>query len=127
MVHDDSLYFKLADKEETGFHCDDVDDFDVCSAGSYKIGFTFDLNHYDYHWYRQNPDGFWSHKPSVGLVRDFDFDGNPICNPSYCNRKSHDDVSHEKQGRYGHDYTSKVFYLEVSPILPPLCEAFGDE
>ena len=127
MVHDDSLYFKLADKEETGFHCDDVDDFDVCSAGSYKIGFTFDLNHYDYHWYRQNPDGFWSHKPSVGLVRDFDFDGNPICNPSYCNRKSHDDVSHEKQGRYGHDYTSKVFYLEVSPILPPLCEEFGDE
>ena len=55
------------------------------------------------------------------------FDGNAICNPSYCNRKSHDDVSHEKQGRYGHDYRSKVFYLEVSPILPPLCEAFGDE
>jgi len=40
----------------------------------------------DYHWYRQNIDGTWSHKKGTHAVTNIDDDGNIIYNPETCNR-----------------------------------------
>jgi hypothetical protein len=40
----------------------------------------------DYHWYRQDSDGLWSHKPGEGEVRRLDASGKPITNPEASNR-----------------------------------------
>lgn len=55
------------------------DGYDAADAVSY-------VN--DYHWYRQDEDGFWSHKPGTTLVRKVDASGNPITNPETANRRS---------------------------------------
>ena len=40
----------------------------------------------DYHWYRQDNVGCWSHKPGGSAVRDVDNSGNPITDPQTCDR-----------------------------------------
>lgn len=35
-------------------------------------------------WYRQNPDGTWSHKPGYGAVTNQDASGNIIYDPQVC-------------------------------------------
>jgi hypothetical protein len=40
----------------------------------------------DYHWYRQDKVGCWSHKPGQTAARNTDNSGNPISNPKTCNR-----------------------------------------
>jgi hypothetical protein len=40
----------------------------------------------DYHWYRQDLVGCWSHKPGAGAVTDRDNGGNAIADPRLCNR-----------------------------------------
>jgi hypothetical protein len=42
----------------------------------------------DYHWYRENGDGTWSHKPGHDSARDKDSDGKPITNPQTAARRS---------------------------------------
>jgi hypothetical protein len=40
----------------------------------------------DYHWYRQDKVGCWSHKPGSTAVRNVDNAGNPISDPKTANR-----------------------------------------
>jgi hypothetical protein len=40
----------------------------------------------DYHWYRINSEGFWSHKPGYTPVRNVDNSGNIIRDPVTCDR-----------------------------------------
>ena len=40
----------------------------------------------DYHWYRQDSGGGWSHKPGWGDVTDVDASGNLINDPCKANR-----------------------------------------
>jgi hypothetical protein len=40
----------------------------------------------DYHWYRQDKNGCWSHKPGETPVRNVDNSGNQIADPKTCNR-----------------------------------------
>ena len=40
----------------------------------------------DYHWYRQDNVGCWSHKPGQTAARDVDNAGNAIVDPQTCNR-----------------------------------------
>jgi hypothetical protein len=40
----------------------------------------------DYHWYRQDNVGCWSHKPGQTAVRNVDNAGQPITDPQTCNR-----------------------------------------
>jgi len=40
----------------------------------------------DYHWYRQDHAGCWSHKPGSTAVRNVDNAGNPIADPAKCDR-----------------------------------------
>lgn len=54
----------------------------------WKVALAFDNNGIfgDYHWYRQNDDGTWSHKPGRTAVTNTDNFGNVITNPETCNR-----------------------------------------
>lgn len=45
----------------------------------------------DFHWYRLDVGGSWSHKPGQTPVRDTDNSGNPITDPSNCNRGPYTD------------------------------------
>lgn len=46
---------------------------------------------YDYHWYRQQVEGFWGHKPGGTAARNTDNSGNVIANPETCNRGPYTD------------------------------------
>ena len=52
----------------------------ACLPGFYKIFLALDPKH-DYHWWRQNNDKYWSHKPGSSSVTDIDGDGKKIKNP----------------------------------------------
>jgi hypothetical protein len=43
----------------------------------------------DYHWYRQDSNGCWSHKPGSTAARNVDNSGHIITDPKTCNRGSY--------------------------------------
>jgi hypothetical protein len=51
-----------------------------CPAMSSKIALVVDPGE-DYHFYRQDPDGFWSHKDGGNTVKRYDAEKRPIWNP----------------------------------------------
>ena len=53
----------------------------ICPSNTYKVALVYDTVSCDYHWYRQNSDGTWSHKPGRKPVTNLDDDGNPILDP----------------------------------------------
>jgi hypothetical protein len=57
-----------------------------CPDGSYKGAMVVDPGN-TYHFYRQNADGTWSHKPGVLDVTNIDSDGNKIYFPHNAARK----------------------------------------
>jgi hypothetical protein len=46
---------------------------------------------HDFHWYRQDNVGCWSHKPGSTPVRNYDDSGQPITDPRTCNRGPYTD------------------------------------
>ena len=58
----------------------DSDLIEPCPYGYHKIGLMIDPED-DYHFIRQDPDGYWSHKPGAGEVTKYDFSGRKIVNP----------------------------------------------
>ena len=65
-------------------------DFDTpCKKGFYKGFIALDRKKYDtdYHFYRQDSNKYWSHKPGRTEVINFDASGKLINNPFLANRK----------------------------------------
>ena len=58
---------------------------DKCPAGKSKIALVVHEKQ-DYHFYRQNPDGSWSHKDGSNKVKDFDALKRKIMNPAAASR-----------------------------------------
>ena len=56
-----------------------------CPRGYYKIALVVDPKN-DYHFYRQDADGMWSHKPGGTKVTRLDASGRPIYNPELADR-----------------------------------------
>lgn len=58
----------------------------VSSTGQTKLALVLDLvsTQHDYHWYRQNADGTWSHKPGHLDARNTDYSNNTITDPENC-------------------------------------------
>lgn len=56
-----------------------------CPAGSSKIALVVHPGE-DYHFYRQDQDGWWSHKDGANKVKRFDAQGKPIWNPQTASR-----------------------------------------
>lgn len=61
----------------------------ICPSNTYKVALVYDRDKNDYHWYRQNSDGTWSHKPGRDPVTNVDDKGNPILDPEFA-AKSYD-------------------------------------
>jgi len=61
--------------------------FEEISNDGWKVALCF--NTWDYHWYRLNDDGTWSHKSGKSRVTKRDEDWNIIINPKVCNRGSY--------------------------------------
>ena len=55
-----------------------------CIPGFYKIFLTYGDD--DYHFYKQNSDGYWSDKPGSTDVHNVDASNKRITNPAYANR-----------------------------------------
>lgn len=106
LVHYDRVISKVeSDAEEYGFVFQSIGRYEICPAGTYKVALVIDPNT-DYHWYRQNSDGTWSHKPGPGSVTNLDYSNKIIIDPMECNRK---------QSHYL-NYTVFAGYFAVSPL-----------
>lgn len=59
-----------------------------CGKNSYKVFLALDTKEADtdYHFYRQDSNGFWSHKPGANYVVDTDAQGKKIKNPKEADR-----------------------------------------
>ena len=56
-----------------------------CSAGMSKVAAVVDKG-VDYHWYRQDKNGMWSHKDGSNKVKTYDALKRPIFNPELASR-----------------------------------------
>ena len=70
-------------KDSPGSYLEKFDN--SCLPGFYKIFLALDPKN-DYHWWRQNKDQYWSHKPGSTDVTNVDADGKKIKNPLKANR-----------------------------------------
>lgn len=55
-----------------------------CDPGCWKVALVISPD--DYHWYRQDDDGSWSHKPGHGEATNKDASGNDISDPEAADR-----------------------------------------
>ncbi len=96
------------DAEKLGFEFLPVPKETPCQAGRYKVALCLDDIGYDldYHWYRQNPDGSWPHKPGGESVTNKDSSGRLILDPENCS----------KDYSYTNNYTNFVGFFSVKPL-----------
>ena len=71
-------------KDSPGSYLEKYDN--SCLPGFYKIFLALDPGN-DYHWWRQNKDSYWSHKPGATKVTDLDASNKKIINPLKSDRK----------------------------------------
>ncbi|MCL1873378.1 MAG: hypothetical protein FWF85_04590 [Clostridiales bacterium] len=73
------------------------DEWEKAPAGMYKVALALGTGNLfgkaidDYHWYRQDDTGYWSHKPTtlIGTLPTYrDWDGEKITDPATANRKT---------------------------------------
>ena len=80
----DCKYFRERLKNDSpGSYLEKFDN--ACYPGFYKVFLALDPGN-DYHWWRMNNDGYWSHKPGSTDVIDIDSNGEKINNPLSANR-----------------------------------------
>ena len=82
-VHTDSVYLGL-----TIIEVDSVD-YETHDE-SWLVALVYASDGTDYHWYRRDDDGIWSHKMGVTPVTRWDNSGNAITNPELCDRGIYD-------------------------------------
>ncbi len=75
-----------------------IERYEACPAGTYKVALV--ASESDYHWYRQDADGLWSHKPGTNAVKRTDASGELIIDPYIADRG---------------DYTQFLGYYAVTP------------
>lgn len=105
---DDLVGWIKKDADKAGFTFEKIELADynkACSNGHYRVALVLDVG-VDYHWYRQNPDGSWSHKRGTTEVVNVDASGKAIYNPETANR-SYSNA----------DYDVFVGFFEISPLV----------
>lgn len=81
-------------------------DFDTpCNKGFYKGFIALDTKKHDtdYHFYRQDSNGYWSHKPGATNVINTDSSGKLITNPLKSNRRG-----------YNYNYETPCFFFCIN-------------
>lgn len=99
------IQYTTADAEEIGFTFENIGRYDICDPGCYKVALVIDTG-CGYHWYRQNPDGTWSHKENSFYVTNLDSSGNVIYDP----------LTADRLDCLSGDFESFVGYFQVSPL-----------
>lgn len=74
--------------------------------GYYPVALVMDPG-VDYHWYRQDNDGTWSHKPGNTNATNLDASDNPITNPERANRD---------YGRYNYREFCGYYYVPIAGL-----------
>ncbi len=82
--YDCKHFYRRMKKDVPGSYLESFDK--PCLKGFYKIFFVLDPKN-DYHWYRMDSDGYWSHKPGSTNATNLDASGEKIKNPNLANRK----------------------------------------
>jgi hypothetical protein len=100
---DTVISYVEADAAVLGFTFEEIDRDEYCPSGSYKVALVIAPGQ-DYHWYRQNPDGTWSHKLGWYPVTIEDAENNIILDPETADR--HHSVH----------YSLFAGYFEVTPL-----------
>jgi len=77
----ESDFYAFNDISNLNFVFRQVEQFEICPWGSYKVALVFSGS--SYHWYRQTANGFWSHKPGDEPLMNFDDSDNVIADPEY--------------------------------------------
>ena len=62
----------------------------VPKEGNWVVALAYATDGSDYHWWRKNDDGTWSHKPGSTPIIHWDASGNVITDPGNCDRGSYD-------------------------------------
>lgn len=101
---DTIVAYVKADATALGFTFTEIKRDEYCPTGSYKVALVIAQGE-DYHWYRQNLDGTWSHKPGQTAVTDKDANQSTILNPETADR----DYSYA-------DYSEFVGFFRVTPL-----------
>ena len=81
-----------------------------CPVGSSKIALVTDSDN-DYHFYRQDRGGMWSHKPGGGATTNKDAAGNLIYDPALADRN----YARHKKGRLDYENFCTYFCVKRSP------------
>lgn len=68
--------------------------YDQCPKGMSKVALVVDKGT-DYHWYRQNPDGTYSHKDGSNPVKNYDANKRKIFNPKAASRDYGKNLNYE--------------------------------
>jgi hypothetical protein len=74
---------KRIKKDSPGNYIEKFDN--KCLPGFYKVFLALDIPN-DYHWWRQDSNGYWSHKPGSTDVTNLDGNGKKIKNPLISSR-----------------------------------------
>ena len=79
-----------ADAKALGYTCfpvSDITDY-TPTKGNWLIAVAYDTSpsSCDYHFWRQDTNGTWSHKPGAGKIKYVDQSGNTIYDPMLCDR-----------------------------------------
>lgn len=90
----------IADAEATGRIFQRAETDKACPSNTYKVALVIAPG-VDYHWYRQNPDGTWSHKPGHTEVTNEDASGKTIKDPQRADRNYNEiGVNYSEFGGY---------------------------
>lgn len=86
-------------------------------SGYYPVALVVDPG-VDYHWYRLDNNGRWSHKPGNTPAKDIDASGNPITNPETANRDYSGDGGPNYSQFCGYYYVP-ASGIKTGPAPPP--------
>ncbi len=119
----DAAYRMLkADGAEYGFYVYPINRYEKCPEGYYKVALFVasitDPTEKEFHFYRQNQNGTWSHKlgaytseEGTGVVSLVDAAGKLIINPEECNRNVETDMGIHNLA----DYPYFMGYYAINP------------
>lgn len=85
---DNLIRLLKADSEEYNYTFILVSRYEICPIGTYKIALVADISlpYRDFHFYRQDSNGYWSHKQGNGEVINVDGINERITDPKECIR-----------------------------------------
>ena len=95
------------DAAAQGFVFQQVGKYEICPEGTYKVALVY-AGGQAYHWYRQDSNGFWSHKDGHSAATNLDLRANFIVDPEYADRTPRND--------WGAAYIYFVGYFAISPL-----------